>query len=79
MTEVKNCGAPEREGVKNCKTRGKLPLINTGKLICRHSCLFDRLCQMSNCVVCRVAAWTQPLPPNKPLPDSSAWCSNRPP
>jgi hypothetical protein len=79
MTEVKNCGVPEREGVKNCKTRGKLPLINTRNLIGRNSCLFDRLRQMSNYVAYRCAAWTRLPPQNKPLPDCLAWCSNRPP
>lgn len=34
MAEVKNCGAPEREGVKNCKMRGKVTADHTDKLIC---------------------------------------------
>jgi hypothetical protein len=75
MTEVKNCGASEREGVKNCKTVGKLTL-NTDNT---DSCLFDRLRQMSNYVAYRCAAWTRLPPQNKPLPDCLAWCSNRPP
>jgi hypothetical protein len=53
-----------------------LSLINTGNTDLQEFVLFDRLRQMSNCVAYRFAAWTQPPPPTKPLPDSLAWSSN---